>query len=93
GNQNKSPIVDTDELLSLIILRSDSKIERGKSPSALHLPSPNTTATLARRRLEITVMTILKNIKLEVDKPLSLTLDHKSGGGVAIMVNQIIFTL
>ncbi|KAI8540573.1 hypothetical protein RHMOL_Rhmol09G0273700 [Rhododendron molle] len=39
---------------------------------------------IPRRRLEITARTASKNIEVEVDKPLGLTLGQKSGGGVVI---------
>ena len=43
-----------------------------------------------RRGLEITAKTAgaAKNIEVEVDKPLGLTLGQKSGGGVVITVSS-----
>ncbi|KAM7463582.1 hypothetical protein LguiA_031703 [Lonicera macranthoides] len=39
---------------------------------------------IARKRLEVTARTASKNIEVEVDKPLGLTLGQKPGGGVVI---------
>lgn len=42
---------------------------------------------IARKRLEVTARTASKNIEVEVDKPLGLTLGQKPGGGVVITVS------
>lgn len=44
-------------------------------------------AVVVRRGLQITARTAAKNIEVEVDKPLGLTLGQKQGGGVIITVS------
>ncbi|CAN1131066.1 hypothetical protein LINPERHAP2_LOCUS6183 [Linum perenne] len=44
----------------------------------------NSNIVRRRRRLEITARTTSKNIEVEVDKPLGLTLGQKTAGGVVI---------
>lgn len=60
-------------------------------PSALFFPirRPPSPSTNASRRLDISARTAgaAKNIEVEVDKPLGLTLGQKPGGGVVISVS------
>jgi hypothetical protein len=46
-----------------------------------------------RRLLQVNARTAAKNIEVEVDKPLGLTLGQKPGGGVVITVSATATTL
>nr|XP_016454887.1 PREDICTED: uncharacterized protein LOC107779057 [Nicotiana tabacum] len=66
--------------------------KRGVSNSFLAESKRNSTSIGGRSRtLEITARsTAAKNIEVEVDKPLGLTLGPKNGGGVVITVSYFI---
>ncbi|KAE9451809.1 hypothetical protein C3L33_16300, partial [Rhododendron williamsianum] len=59
-------------------------LDAKRSFSSSFIAAKRSTFRIPRRRLEITARTASKNIEVEVDKPLGLTLGQKSGGGVVI---------
>lgn len=63
--------------------------KRGVSNS-FNIANKNNNSTVRRSGLEITARTAgaSKNIEVEVDKPLGLTLGPKQGGGVVITVSS-----
>ncbi|CAN1269436.1 hypothetical protein LINPERPRIM_LOCUS13582 [Linum perenne] len=82
--------IKTTAALSLQVLSINSidefdvlglSIREGKRRSS---SLSNSNNVRRRTRLEITARTTSKNIEVEVDKPLGLTLGQKTGGGVVI---------